>query len=435
MKSLEPAPSRGETGIVQARTLILIRWVAVAGQAGAVLAIHFVFEYRLSIEAAAAAAAAVGMSAAVNLFASLHQRAGAGLPEPHAFGFLAFDTLQLALLLFLTGGLQNPFALLLLAPVTVAASILSRASCIKLVALAAVAGTLLAVWHMPLPWDGPPPIMPPELVLGIWAATIVAIVFLAVYVGQVAIERRRMTDAVSAAQDALVREQRIADLGTLAAAAAHELGTPLATITVIASELVREVPADSPLAEDARLLKSQAERCKAILTELSRRPDARRASYLRMPLTALIESMADSHRREAVDLVVRGRARDDTPEPALERRPELVNGLGNILSNALQFARRRVVAAIVWDAERVAVTISDDGPGFPAALLGRLGEPYLSTRRGSDGHMGLGIFIARTLLERTGADVTFLNRPEGGAEVEVLWPRVILEPETRGDER
>lgn len=431
MKVLEPAPPRGETGIVQTRTLVLIRWVAVAGQAGTVLVVHFGFGYRLPIEAAAAV---IAMSAVVNLYANLHHRAG-GLPEPQAFGFLAFDTLQLALLLFLTGGLQNPFALLLLAPVTVAASVLSRASCIKLVVLAGAAASALSVWHLPLPWDGPPPTMPAELVLGIWFATITAIAFLAVYVGQVAIERRRMTDAVSAAQDALAREQRVADLGTLAAAAAHELGTPLATITVIASELAREVPADSPLAEDAHLLKSQAERCKAILTELSRRPDARGASYLRMPLTALIESTADPHRREEVDLAVLGRARDDTAEPALERRPELVNGLGNILSNALQFARSRVDASIVWDAERVGVTISDDGPGFPAALLGRLGEPYLSTRRGSDGHMGLGIFIARTLLERTGADVTFLNRPQGGAEVEVLWPRVILEPSSMGGER
>ena len=432
MKVLEPAPARGETGIVQTRTLVSIRWVAVAGQAGTVLAVHFGFGYRLPIEAAMAA---VAVSAAVNLYASLHNRAGAGLPEPQAFAFLAFDTLQLALLLFLTGGLQNPFALLLLAPVTVAASVLSRASCIKLVVLAAAAASVLSVWHMPLPWDGPPPTMPPDLVLGIWCATIVAIAFLAVYVGQVAIERRRMTDAVSAAQEALAREQRVADLGTLAAAAAHELGTPLATITVIASELAREVPADSPLAEDARLLKSQAERCKAILEELSRRPDARGVSYLRMPLTALIDSMADPHRRDSVALAIRGRARDGTHEPALERRPELVNGLGNLLSNALQFARSRVAASIVWDAERVAVTISDDGPGFSAAVLGRLGEPYLSTRRGSDGHMGLGIFIARTLLERMGAEVTFLNRPEGGAEVEVLWPRVILEPGKSGDER
>ena len=417
---------------MQARTLILIRWVAVAGQAGTVLVVQFGFGYQLPI---AAAVAVVAISVAVNLVASMRQRAGASLPEPHAFGFLAFDTLQLALLLFLTGGLQNPFALLLLAPVTVAASVLSRASCLKLALLAAVAASVLSAWHMPLPWKGPPPPMPAELVLGIWFATITAIAFLAVYVGQVAIERRRMTDAVSAAQDALAREQRVADLGTLAAAAAHELGTPLATISVIASELAREVPEDSPLIEDARLLKSQSERCKAILAELSRRPDARSASYLRMPLTALIESTADPHRRESVDLAIIGRARDATPEPALERRPELVNGLGNILSNALQFARRRVVASIVWDAERVGVTISDDGPGFPAALLGRLGEPYLSTRRGSDGHMGLGIFIARTLLERTGADVTFLNRPEGGAEVEVLWPRVILEPETGSEER
>jgi len=429
MKAPEPAPPLGEAGFVQARTLILVRWVAVAGQIGALLFVHSGLEYRLPI---AAAIAAVAVSAAVNLFASLRWHSGAGLTEGQAFGFLAFDTLQLALLLFLTGGLQNPFALLLLAPVTVAATVLPLRSCIALAVLAAAAASVLSVWRMPLPWQGPPPVMPRDLVLGVWLATLIAIAFLAVYVSRVAREARRMTEAFAAARDALAREQRIADLGTLAAAAAHELGTPLATITVVASELVREVPADSPLAEDARLLKSQAERCKAILEELSRRPDTRGVPYLRMPLTAFIESTAEPHRRQAVALAIRGRARDETLEPALERRPELVNGLGNILSNALQFAKSRVDAVIVWDAERVEVTIQDDGPGFPAALLGRLGEPYLSTRRGSDGHMGLGIFIARTLLERTGADVAFRNRPRDGAAVEIRWPRVILEPESMG---
>ncbi len=412
---------------MQPRTLILVRWVAIAGQASAFAALHFGFGYRLPVEAAGAAGAAIAASAAVNIYASQHLRAGRGLSERHALRFLAFDTLQLAVLLYLTGGLGNPFALLLLAPVTVAATALSRASCMKLALLAVAAATLLAVWRLPLPWDGPPPDMPPNLMLGIWLATVVAIAFMAVYVGRVSIEGRRMTAALQATQDALAREQRVADLGTLAAAAAHELGTPLATITVIASDLARDLPAASPLAEDAQLLKSQADRCKAILEELSRHPETGDAAYLRMPLTALIESTADPHRRAGVDLAILGRARDDAPEPALLRRPELINGLGNILSNALQFAERRVDASIVWDVEQVGVTVSDDGPGFPAALLGRLGEPYLSTRQGSDGHMGLGIFIARTLLERTGAVVTFRNRPQGGAEVEILWPRVILE--------
>lgn len=434
MTVLEPNPPPGETGFVQARTLVLMRWVAVAAQAGAVSIVHYGFGYTVPL---IPAYATVGASVLVNLFASLHRSRSAGLSERQAFGFLAFDTVQLTVLLQLTGGLQNPFALLILAPVTVGATVLSRGTFIGLAVLAASAATVLALWHMPLPWDGPPPDMPGTLVLGAWVATTVAIAFMVVYVGQVAIEGRRRSDALAATQDALAREQRIADLGALAAAAAHELGTPLATITVIAKELAREVPPDGALAEDARLLESQAERCKAILTEFSRHPDmgGDADGFLSVPLTALVRDTAEPYRRANVELAIVGRAQDDTPEPMLMRRPELVNGLGNILSNAQQFARTRVDVAVIWNGERVVVRVRDDGHGFRTSVLMRLGEPYLSTRRGSDGHMGLGIFIARTLLERNGAEVSFRNRARRGAEVEIRWPRAILEQRIREEER
>ena len=434
MTVLEPNPPPGETGFVQARTLVLMRWVAVSAQAGAVSIVHYGFGYTVPL---IPAFATIGASVLVNLFASLHRSRNAGLPELHAFGFLAFDTVQLTVLLQLTGGLQNPFALLILAPVTVGATVLSRGTFIGLAVLAASAATALALWHLPLPWDGPPPQMPGTLVLGAWVATTVAIAFMVVYVGQVAIEGRRRSDALAATQDALAREQRVADLGALAAAAAHELGTPLATITVIAKELAREVPPDSALAEDARLLESQAERCKAILTEFSRHPDmgGDADDFLSLPLTALVRDTAEPYRRGNVELAIVGRAQDDTPEPMLMRRPELVNGLGNILSNAQQFARTRVDVAVIWSGERVVVRVRDDGHGFRTSVLTRLGEPYLSTRRGSGGHMGLGIFIARTLLERNGAEVSFRNRARRGAEVEIRWPRAILEQRIREEGR
>ena len=236
-----------------------------------------------------------------------------------------------------------------------------------------------------------------------------------------------MSAALAATQIALAREQRLSSLGTLAAAAAHELGSPLATIAVGAREIARDLPPDSALAEDMELLLSQTTRCRDILAELARRPEADGGDpFLQLPLADLVDEAAAPHTRAQVALeIVAERA--DGPEPQLARSPEIVHGLGNLLANAIQFAASRVEVLLAWNRDEVQVTIADDGPGFPAHLLGRLGEPYLSGRAGTGEHMGLGIFIAQNLLQRTGASVEFANRRASGAEVVVRWPRPILE--------
>src|SRR5215472_14084210 len=423
-----PAPAGPRTSFdrISLRRLVLIRSVAVTGQAITILTVHFLLGFKLPL---LPALIAVGCSVLLNLGALLYHRAGTRLGETAAALYLAYDTLQLAVLLYLTGGLENPFSILMLAPVTVAATALSQRPVIVLAALAVAAITVLGLMHEPLPWRGTAPfVFPPDLVLGIWVALVIATIFIGGYTLSVAQEARRLRDAVAATQLALAREQRVSAVGALAAAAAHELGSPLATIAVIAKELVRELPDNSPHAEDAALLLSQSERCQRILAELAQQPEEDGGSpYTRLPISALVEAAAAPYRNQGVRLILATAGDPAVEEPLVRRSPEIMHGLNNLVQNAVQFAAREISITIFWDAATVAVEIDDDGPGFPLHLLGRLGEPYLSTRAGVTDHMGLGIFIAQSLLERSGARLAFDNLAEGGAHVAISWSRANLE--------
>jgi len=431
-----PADWLAQRGFVRLRTLVVIRWVALAGQVAALLVVHFGLGYRLPIDIALSV---IGLSVLVNLAASMGGPARARLSDLAAALFLGYDLLQLAVLLYLTGGLENPFSILILAPVSVSASILSRRSTIGLCALAVACLSVLAQWHMPLPWNGAPIDLPQIYVIAIWFALVIATVFIGAYAWLVAEEARRLADALAVTQMALAREQRMSALGGLAAAAAHELGSPLSTIAVVAGELMREFPPDSPLADDMKLLLSESQRCRDILASLARRPDAGGgAPFDEMPLSLLIESAAEPYEKKGVELIVRcltpdGRDADevDWNEPPVHRRPELIYAVGTLVQNAMQFAKSRVDVDVAWTARDVSITIADDGPGFASDLLNDLGEPYVSSRSGRDGHMGLGIFTAKTLLEGTGATIDFANAPavtgKTGARVVIRWRRNQLE--------
>jgi len=422
------------TGVsVSLRMLVLIRWVALTGQAATLLLLHFGFGFALPITGALAV---VATSAALNIAVILPRRASARLGDREAALYLAYDTLQLGMLLFLTGGLQNPFAILILAPVTVSATILSRRSVVGLALLTVAALSAIALIHLPLPWSrgDPIPPLPPLYLLGIWTALVSSTLFIAGYIWTVAQGARRMRDAFAATQLALAREQRVSAVGALAAAAAHQLGSPLATIAVIAKELVRELPPTSPHAEDAQLLLSQSERCRTILTDLVRgRAGEAGEPFARLPFSALVEAAFEPHRSSgvpppAIEVVFTVATDGKTlKEPELTGSPEIVHGLGNLIENAAQFARSEVVVTTSWSEDMVAVDIVDDGPGFPPQILARLGEPYISGRNGETAHMGLGIFIAQSLLERTGAHLAFANRPHGGAEIVIEWKRAELD--------
>jgi two-component system sensor histidine kinase RegB len=422
----DPVSAREPGGKVSVslRMLLLIRWIAVAGQAATLLAVHFGLGFDLPI---VAALAVVGVSAFLNVIAVLTRGAAVRLGEIEAAAYLAYDIIQLGVLLFLTGGLENPFAILAIAPVTVAATVLSRRSVIALWVLTVTTISLIAFFHMPLPWRGDPPVMRPLSILGVWVALALAALFIAGYIWSVAEEARRMRDAFAATQLALARELRVSAVGALAAAAAHQLGSPLATIAVVAKELARDLPPGSPFAEDAALLLSQTERCRTILADLAgQRVSESGAPYARLPVSALVEAAGEPYR--ARDLrVIYTTVAGAGGEPQVARSPEVMHGLGNLIQNAVEFAQHEVIVTTAWTAADITVEVVDDGPGFSPAMLARIGEPYISERAGEGQHMGLGIFIARSLLERTGARLNFGNLVEGGAQVVVEWPRGALE--------
>lgn len=418
-------PSMPAVGRVRVRTLVVTRWIAVAGQIVTLLAVT---EGLGAPAPMPFAMAAVGCSAALNLWVTLKRGLNGWHSDGEATLFLAYDVLQLSALLYLTGGLQNPFSVLIVAPIAISASTLSLGSTIALLLLAFGCLSMLMMEHMPLPWPGGGLQLPPVYIFGSWTALSLGMAFVAFYCWRVAEEARRMSDALAATQLALAREQELSSLGGLAAAAAHELGTPLGTIALVAKELAAEVEGRAELEEDFKLLNSQVERCREILAGLSRNPQAQaEASFGLMRFGALIAAAAEARRREGKRLEVERVSADGSPEPEVRRSPELLQGLANLIDNAMDFARSEVRLRASWDRDEVRLEIADDGPGFALEVLGLLGEPYVSTRRGRGG-MGLGVFISKTLLARTGGSLSFHNRRRGhGATVAIAWPRATIE--------
>jgi two-component system, sensor histidine kinase RegB len=303
---------------------------------------------------------------------------------------------------------------------------------------------------MPLPWyAGEPLELPGIYIAGMWTALVSGLVFSATYVNRIAREARQMSDALTATEIIHAREQQLSALDGLAAAAAHELGTPLATIALVAKELKRELPAEGQVAEDLDLLISQTARCREILSRLADREAQRDEMFASLKLTVMIEEIVAPLRGGDIVFAVSARPFEDADgqgaaEPLIWRNPAIKYGLGNLIENAADFARSRSISRPAGAPADVAVTITDDGPGFSQEVIDRLGEPYVTTRQGygldeatspesqSEG-MGLGFFIANRLLERSGATVTLANRPapDHGAQVRVSWPREAIEDQRR----
>jgi two-component system, sensor histidine kinase RegB len=408
----------GAPGRVRLYTVSLTRWVAVIGQLFTILFVHFSLGIALPL---ASLLPAVALSALVNLALGLGLKATTRLPERSAAALFAFDIAQLCYLLAATGGVQNPFAALLLVPVALAAVTLDLRSAVGITALALVGVAILALATGPLPWRDGGLTLPPLYRVAGWAALSLGTMLIAVFAWSVAEEARHRAEALTATQLALAREQQLSALGGQAAAVAHLLGTPLATISIIAKELVRELPDGSPLAEDAGDLLTQAKRCRELLAGLGKRADEDgHQSFTRAPFTSLLEHIAAEYARPGVEVSVRLDLDDDTAEPNVALTPELRHSLANLIDNAIQFAASEVVISLRSSRAFLSLVIQDDGPGFPAEVLDWLGEPFLSTRR-EEGGLGLGIFIANTLLARTGAKVHFDNTQQG-ARVSLSWP-------------
>lgn len=415
-------------GRLRRYTIVLLRWSAIGGQILALLFVSQVLQFPYPV---IACCIVIGMSVIVNLaittFFPLDRRVG----DIEALLQLGFDILQLSALLWLTGGITNPFAILFLAPVVSSATTLSRTVLLTLAALATTLSFALVFFYQPLPWDPDEPLILPLIFrLGVWTAIIVGSLFTSLYAWRSTNESRKMAAALAAAESMLAHEHKLSALGGLAAAAAHELGTPLATIQVTAKEMTLEIPKGTPLSEDAALVLSQAQRCRAILEQLSLRGDAGDVIHDELSLEDLFEEAAEPFIAVEPDIIIE-MSGEGTP-PELRRQPELLYALKNYIENAVDFAADNVVLTGLWSAETITIYIDDDGPGFDPTITGRLGQPYVTMRTRQKaksptaGGLGLGVFIASTLVERTGGKVSFGRAPIGGARVEASWPRESL---------
>lgn len=416
-------------GRVHFFTIAVMRWVAFGGQLFTVLFVHFSLGIVLPL---AWLLPALALTLAVNVTVQLLGTPSSRLGEKPIFALMLFDVLQLAYLLGVTGGLQNPFMLLIVLPVGLGAATLGRSRMTWLTAAALSTLVVMAALPTELPWIDGSLRLPPLYLFASWLALSLTVLLVAGYVWRLADDARRHALALSATQLALAREQELSALGGQAAAAAHLLGTPLATINIIAKELVRELPADSPLREDADELLAQAVRCRETLASLGRggRDDAHSA-FTSAPLSGLLGTIADAYRDGTVAIDIMVDIAPGLAEPRVSLAPELRHAIANLIDNAVRFATSQVAITVSVTHAGVAVEVADDGPGFEPDVLNWLGEPYLSTRH-DEGGLGLGVFIAKTLLARTGAKVHFGNRDklshhEKGALVRVSWPTGALE--------
>lgn len=443
-----PAAANGSTRFVDlppyARrvrldTLVRLRWLAIGGQLAAVCAVAFGFNYPFPFMACLTV---IGLSAVLNVYLWWRYPRTMRISDRRAAFILAFDLVQLASLLYLTGGLANPFAVLLLAPVLISATILRLPTTVALGVLVSLLITALGLWQMPLPWgDGAPPAFPLIYRVGVWSALLVAIGFICTYAWSVAHESRNLANALAAAELALEREQHLSELDGMAAAAAHELGTPLGTITVVAKEMSRDIDPSTPLGEDVALIQAQAERCRTILGKLTSLGVSPDVVISTKTLDAILDDLVAPHRAFSVPITVK--TDGDGPSPILRANPALSYGIGNLIENAVDFADSEVCITGTWGDHAVTIAIEDDGPGFPADVLGQLGEPYVSRRRmrgeatGNGvgtvgdvaGGLGLGFFIAKTLLERSGASVHVSNGAGSlkGACVTISYARELID--------
>lgn len=399
---------------IQMRTLVLLRWVAIFGQLTAVI-VAIMLDLRFPVLPALLLILA---SSGMNLW--LYLQGPRRATSRNVIIQLLFDVVQIAALLFLTGGIDNPFALLMLAPVTIAATAVNARRTL-LLGLATVALiTFIAFFAIPLEFaDGTTHDTDSLYELGHWAALVIGVFFFSGYAHRVTTELSASSNALFAIQTALSREQRLQHLGGVVAAAAHEMGTPLATIKLITSELKDELQDRPDLSDDLSSLQDSVTRCAQILRSMGR---AGKDDLLvhSAPLQTVLEDAAEPHMSRAKEI------RIDAVNTSIRRDPAVIHALRNLIQNAVDFSKRQVEISGRVDAVHLTVMIRDDGPGFPQGFIPRIGDPYLTSRRPSSNRsgyegMGLGLFIAKTLLERSGAELTFVNG-DSGAIVIVRWP-------------
>ena len=399
--------------------LIKIRWIAIFGQ---ILAIFFV-SYVINIQIPFfESLVIIFLSVAVNFYSYFEQRKNKTISDIKAFSFLLFDILQLGFLLFLTGGIINPFSILILAPVITSASYLPAFMTVILSAISIGIIIILNFYYIPLNL-GAEFYLPQIYNFGLLSSLIITVIFIAIYAYLFASSSRKISNALSVSKLQILNQKKITEVGSLSAAAAHELGTPLNTIFLIINDLLKEkiLIDNKNIAKDIILLKSQAERCREILQRFSKNPLKIKDKFLeKVKISDLIKINFEKFNKNK-KLIIKNTSSDDEPEIIF--KDEIMYALGNIIQNAILYSKSNVTAELNYNDSTVKIIIADDGDGFSKDIIDKLGEPYIS--KNNQG-MGLGIFITKNLIENMGGNIKFYNSKYDNAVVEIVFENSIL---------
>lgn len=414
-------------------TLLELRWCSIAVQTMAVLiasvGFNLNFNYRLCLLLTA-------VSAIVNVVLGRSRPPSYRVKVAGAAAILSFDIALLTGLLFITGGISNPLVTLYAIPIMIAAAALPGAITFSLCIMALIQSCALVFVHRPLPWFGEQVIeFPILLTTSIWGALAFTVGLCALFTSRISSESQRASDALLAVERVLEKEKHLTQLDGLAAAAAHELGTPLATIALVAKELQNDLPSTDMVQDDLALLRSQVERCRQILSKLAVLGQQEDDFLDRVSMDHLVHEIAGH--QSAIGRTVDYTKSGTGDEPVILKNAAMLHSLTNLVDNAADFAKSKISVRATWSTDQVAIEIRDDGPGYPAELIDKIGEPYVTapgaktdTRRSGSSGLGIGLFISKTLIERTGARVIFTNarQPETGAITRVIWPRAVICP-------
>ena len=409
----------GENLNLDKKTLVFLRWIALIGQFSAITLVYFYLKLEFLFEFAYLI---ILIGVFTNLYLQFKIRSIL-IKDLNASIFLIYDLFQLAALLYLTGGISNPFSILIIIPAIVSSTFLSMGTTIILGISTVILLFSLSFFHYPLPGIHEHSETFPKLYLtGYIIAIIVGLVFLCYFGIRFSGESKRRTDAINKVQQVLAKEYELESLGGQAAAAAHSLGTPLATINVVASELKKELASNKELSKDIDLLISQTKRCGEILKQISKKQIKDDEFFKKTKLEDLLEEIIESF-KETTSKKIYLDLSNDKNKILISRSPETIYGLRNFIGNAVKFSKAQVKIELISDKSIIEIIIKDDGPGFPDDIIDFLGEPYIKSKSSlvdQNAGTGLGTFLGKTLLERSGAKLSFSNIKNEGASVKIL---------------
>jgi len=403
------------------KTLVNLRWIAIIGQLLAINFVYFFLKLNLPI---IETHIILSLGFITNIILQFRIRTNQ-LKDFNSALFLVYDLLQLSFLLYLTGGIFNPFSLLIIIPTIVSSTFLSMGTTIILGTLTTGLLFFLKTFHKILPGSDVYNFNFPEYYLtGALVSIIIGLVFLSYFGIKFSGETKKRSEALDKLQQVMAKEYEIDSLGGQAAAAAHSLGTPLATISVVAKELKKEIGDRSKHSKDLDLLISQAKRCSEILKQISRKEIIDDQFINLIKVEDLLEEIIISF-KENTDKKITLFENEDKNKINIKRSPEIVYGLRNFIGNAIKFADNEVTIKLTSDDETIKLSINDDGPGFAEDIIKLIGEPYLkskSKKTNNKAGLGLGIFLGKTLLERKNARLSFSNKEDlKGALVRISW--------------